>query len=260
LRKAASTENGATQKTPSKQRLSGGKMTWLKAEYEFGSLFSYRIPDFSTQYALSSLLPGPSTIRLAIVATAIETTGKVSYGEEIFQAVKNAKIKISLPQKIASSNVLIKRLKKKKDEVVLETTFGIRGYVHYSGPLRIYMEIEGGKENEVGNLMKKIRRFGTSDSLVYCRTVEVREPTANCIGPEEKLDGTAGVNKRFLLIPTRDINPDPEVKFEHVNIYSEEKAGRGISVLVNRFYKIPLINERQGKNYVVYQTSESRQG
>lgn len=229
-------------------------MTWLKAEYEFGSLFSYRIPDFSTQYALSSLLPGPSTIKLAIVATAIETTGKVSYGEEIFKVVKNAGIKIGLPQKIASSNVLIKRLKKKKDEMGLETTFGIRGYVHYSEPLRIYMEVEEGKGKEIGNLVKKVRRFGTSDSLVHCRSVEVEEPPDTCIEPSEKLESIGEFTRRHLLIPTRDINPAPEIRFEHINIYSEEKPKQGINVLVTRFYKVPIVSEREGKNYSIYQT------
>ena len=88
-------------------------MGWIKAEYEFGSLFSYRVPDYpSPSYALSSPLPGPSTIKLAIVAAAIETSGKVKLGEKAFEIVKNARIKIKVPRRIAISNVLIKRLKK----------------------------------------------------------------------------------------------------------------------------------------------------
>ena len=106
-------------------------MVWIKATYEFASLFSYRIPDFSSQYALPSILPGPSTIKLAIVSTAIETTGNVEYGKEVFEIIKNTEIKISLQKRVAQTTVLIRRLKKKRKNSGFELTFGIRGYIHY---------------------------------------------------------------------------------------------------------------------------------
>ncbi|HID93244.1 MAG TPA: CRISPR-associated protein Cas5, partial [bacterium (Candidatus Stahlbacteria)] len=64
---------------------------WLGAEYEFGSMFSYRIPNFSPSFALSSPIPGPSTIKLAIVATAIERSKNLDYGKDIFDIIKSSK-------------------------------------------------------------------------------------------------------------------------------------------------------------------------
>lgn len=226
-------------------------MTWIKAEYEFGSLFSYRIPGFSSQYALSSPLPGPSTIKLAIVSTAIETSGRVSYGEEIFDIVKNAEIRVFIPRKVAISNCLIKRLKKKKEAAELQPTFGIRGYVHFSEPIKIYIQIVKKKE-EIKSLLKKIRRFGTSDSLAYCITPskEMEElPPENAIRPMKNLQQG---ERPFVILPIKDINPSAKIQFKHVNVY--DKA-RDKNVFVNRYYLIPISNEKQGKNWTVYEVA-----
>jgi CRISPR-associated Cas5-like protein len=255
-------------------------MEWIRADYEFGSLFSYRIPDYpSPSYALSSPLPGPSTIKLAIVATAIETSGKIDFGEEVFETVKNAWIKIKSPQKIALSNLLIKRLKQrdpskqktniigdceecgkknvklwliegknicKECATVLESTFGIRGYVHFQEPLTIYLYVDN--KDVIKELLQKIRQFGTSDSLVYCKNVAEEEPSANCIEPVGTLEKA---QRNVLLVPVKDLNPDKEINFDDVNPYV--KSSRGKDVFVKRFYLLPISKQIQGKNWVVYE-------
>lgn len=222
-------------------------MVWIKATYEFCSLFSYRIPNFSSQYALSSLLPGPSTIRLAIVSTAIESKKSIEYGREIFEIVKNNEIKISLPKKIAQTNVLIKRLKKKKGQSGLETTFGIRGYVHYPEKFSIYLNVPEGKKKEIATILKNIRRFGTSDSLVWCSSVINEEPSKNIISVVEKLEKE---NKRnILIIPVKDVNP--KVDFDDINIFNKNKSKK--DALLRKIYPIPISNQSQGKNWIVYE-------
>jgi CRISPR-associated protein Cas5 subtype I-A len=221
-------------------------MVWIKATYEFGSLFSYRIPDFSSQYALSSILPGPSTIKLAIVSTAIEVTGNVEYGKEIFEIVKNISIKIKLPKKIAITNVLIKRLKKKKEKHGLETTFGIRGYVHYPENFSIYIDAPQKKVNEFERILKNIRRFGTSDSLVWCKSVNREEPPNDAIFAVESLKKE---NKNILIIPVKDINP--KVSFDDINVYKKKKNRKHI--LLKKIYPIPIFKQIQGKNWIVYE-------
>jgi CRISPR-associated Cas5-like protein len=233
-------------------------MTWIGAIYEFGSLFSYRIPDFSSQYALSSPLPGPSTIKLALVATAIETKD-VIYGEKVFGTIKNAKIKLLPPKRIALSNVLVKRLKAKKErkEKGFESTFGIRGYVHFAEPLKIYIEtaIESGKiGEEIENLLRRIRRLGTSDSVVYCESVKKEIPPANAI---EAVEALKKAEKNVLVIPVKDLNPDPAIKFEHINIYSKSKQPKA-KVFVSKFYTIPILDQKQGKNWIVYEIGPRR--
>jgi len=224
-------------------------MKWLKANYEFGSLFSCRMPDFSSQYALSSPLPGPLTIKLAIVATAIEITGKISYGERVFNVVKNAEIRIAKPKTIAISNCLIKRLKKEKGKVKLQPTFGIRGYVHFQGPLEIFIGIKENKK-EIKFLLKRIRRFGTSDSLAYCITPLYdmeKFPPEDAIRPVENLQQGKTTS---IVVPVKDINPSPKIKFKHVNIYDKAKAK---DIFIRRCYLIPISNKKEGKNWIIYE-------
>lgn len=225
-------------------------MTWVSAVYEFGGLFSYKVPGFSSQYALSSPLPGPSTIKLALVATAIETKN-VSNGEKIFEVVKNANVKLSPPRRIALSNVLIKRLKAKKERKKrgLETTFGIRGYVHFAEPFKIYIE-DGETRGEIENLLRRIRRLGTSDSVVYCKSVKEEIPPENAI---EAVKTFEKAEKNMLIIPVKDLNPDPDVKFKHINIYDKSKPPRGKGIFVSKFYMIPVLHQEQGKNWTIYE-------
>lgn len=223
-------------------------MPWIRADYEFGSLFSYRIPDYpSPSYALSSPFPGPSTIKLAIVATAIETSGNVDFGKKIFNVVKNAKIRIGLPKRIAISDLFIRRLKQKKDSKGLEKTFGIRGYVHFFEPLVIYLDlVENGKN--IKELLFKIRRFGTSDSLVSCRNVTEEEPPKESIEP---VDSLASSHRNVLVIPVKDLNQDPDIKFEHINPY--RKSSRRKDVFVKKFYLLPISRQLEGKNWTIYE-------
>ena len=86
---------------------------WLKLIIHFPSFYSYRIPEYSSQYALALPIIAPSTIKLAIVSTAIRISGKVETGKRIFDYIKNAKVGVKPPGKIVINSVFIKRLKKK---------------------------------------------------------------------------------------------------------------------------------------------------
>ncbi|MEM2582758.1 MAG: type I-A CRISPR-associated protein Cas5 [Candidatus Thermoplasmatota archaeon] len=224
-------------------------MRWVKAEYEVGSFFSYRIPDYpSPSYALSSPLPGPSTIKLAIVSTAIQTTGDINYGEKIFKAVRDAKIKIKVPKKIAVYNPFIKRLKKKKGGAHFEPTFGIRGYIHFLETLCIYLEVEIKVEEEIQELLKKIRRLGTSDSLVWCKWVTNEAPTNSCIEAVETLEEA---QRNVLLVPVRDLNPLTE--FDTINPYTCPKR-KEKDIFVKKFFLLPISKKISGKNWIIYET------
>ena len=226
-------------------------MAWIKSTYEFGSLFSYRIPNFSSQYAMASLFPGPSTIKLGLVSTAIETFKNVKYGEMIFEKIKTADIKIGLPQKLVVTHVLVKRLKKQKNQRGLETTFGIRGYVHYLGKLSIYFKIDDENFKEITTLFKKMRTFGTTDSFVWCTEISSEKPSLNSVCFTTTIPAAFKKTENFIIIPAKDIHP--EATFEDVNTFLQTKTHKKKkNVLIDVFCVFKFKHLKNGKNWTEY--------
>ena len=112
---------------------------WVRAEVEFGSFYSYRVPNLSPSFALCSPLPSPAAIRLALVDAIIRHTGSVEEGRVLFDVVKTAKLEVQPPSRITIMKFIMKRLKSEKPSKgkrasVLEST-GIREYCLPSGPM-----------------------------------------------------------------------------------------------------------------------------
>lgn len=255
-------------------------MTWLKADYEFASLFSYRIPNLSPSFAFSSPIPGPSTVKLAIISTAIERNGNVDYGKKIFNIVKDSKILYEMPEKTSLSRAFIKRLKQeviakkmpKKEKIAgvcsvckqqkdvweidgtvickdcasnrLTSTFGTREYVHFSEPLRIFIKIPE-KEKEIIKILKQIKYFGTSDSLVTCKEITESPPDEKiCAKPLGKIEELE--SQRLPIIPLLDFKPD--IQFDDINPYEKTRK----TPFETKPYVLPLKHEKEGSNWIIY--------
>lgn len=258
-------------------------MVWFKAEYEFASMFSYRVPNFSPSFALSSPLPGPSTIKLAIVSTAIERNGK-QYGEEIFKIVKNSRVLVEPPEKVALSKALIKRLKqeiiaKKMPKQKKETgtcslcnenkevwkidgklickgcasnritpTFGTREYVHFSGPINIFIDVENNNKEKIKEILYKIKYFGTSDSLVFCKSISEQFPDEDvCIKNLKPIESKEKIVLGDFALLLADLKED--IEFREVNPYEEVRSREPFSL---HPYVFPLKLESEGKNWKIY--------
>jgi CRISPR-associated Cas5-like protein len=257
---------------------------WLRGEYEFASLFSYRLPDFSSAYAPTSPMPGPSAVKLALVATAIEASGKVADGERIFDIVRNAKIGLQTSESLAISRVLLKRLKqqpasKAKSESTgtcsncgranqklypidgellcrdcgtgITTTYGTREYVHFGGAISIYIEVGSAISTDVARMMSRLRRIGTSDSLLYCKgQVGVRTPNQSQI---------ARMTLEFNnLTSLADLAGRPAFRLKDIRegaTFAEANPFSGVSgknLLEEKYYVFPLRVHKQGRNWVWY--------
>jgi|Deesub1362A_J573_1020465.scaffolds.fasta_scaffold02794_2 CRISPR/Cas system-associated protein Cas5 (RAMP superfamily) len=227
-------------------------MSWIWAELDFASLYSYRMPNLSPSYALASPVPSPAALRLALVDAAIKSSGKVSYGEEIFEVIKSAKLEIEPPEKVSVIKSFIRRLKPEKQQKgkiagLLEST-GIREYCHFFGPMRVYLEISE-REEEITRLFTLLRRLGTTDSIVMCRaTVQEEAPQSDLICKEAINLELEALN--FAKRPVFTLNEiKPDAKFSQVNPYGREKRG---NPYVQKIFVLPLIEERRGENWVLY--------
>lgn len=238
-------------------------MNYLVAKVQFASFFSYRVPNFSSQYALSSLLPAPLTVKLALVSTAIQDKGK-DFGKKIFEAIKNSQIGFKINGRVISNNFLIKRLKAKKAEgnkkageaeeteeneetkkekrndEGLQQTFGIRGYIFFEYPLEICIE---NTAEELQEIFTKVRYLGTSDSLCTIEVVESKAVSNNLVFAKKDFDQSL---KNSLIIPTIDLSEKDT--FEKIDIYSRERPK-----LEKKFYQIPVKKVEQCSSWTIYE-------
>lgn len=220
---------------------------WLKGEYEFASFFSYRIPNFSPAFAPSSPMPGPSAVKLALVSTRIETTGRVSEGEALFEMVKEANIGLEPPDWLTISRAFVRRLKRMKDGS-LDQSFGVREYVHLGGPIGIYIEVDETATDMVGEAMRRLRRIGTSDSLLYCTQVKENTPDSlvivRLLGDFQTILNPALFQGR-PVIPLLDIKGG--TKFQQVNPYES-----GGNFTMQQMYIFPLRIRQSGDGWTRY--------
>ncbi len=224
-------------------------MQWISLSVHFPSFFSYRIPDYSSQYALSVPLPSPSSIKLAVVATAIRTTGDVAEGKRVFYAVRDVEIRILPPKQIAINSVLIKRLKKKKNPTEFESferTFGVREYVFFPEDIKLF--ISCGDTDSVVDYFNALRYVGSGDSIVYVKRVEfVEEPPKNAIKAitSEEFPKAIGSFNHFIVYPVKDLSK--LAKFEQINPYSG-KSGKNV---FERKYYLLKAKVKKGKNWKI---------
>jgi CRISPR-associated Cas5-like protein len=222
-------------------------MVWVGAKYKFASTFSYRIPYFSSSYALSAPAPSPSTIKLALVASTINRSGNVERGKELFNKILTSKITIELPDKIVLFKAFMKRLKKKRQEQGFERTFGIREYILYDGSLGIYLDIQKDNIEEVAEALKNIQYFGTSDSICLCLENGVAEPNLeHCIRLCSEKEETLKNGTVFLLTDFTDT-----ASFEGVNPFSGKKIKKGDMVL--KPYLFPIKVVKKDRNCTIYE-------
>jgi hypothetical protein len=228
-------------------------MAWVWGEIDFASLYSYRMPNLSPSYALTSPVPSPAALRLALVDTAIKTTGKVSYGEEIFELIKSVQLEIEPPEKVAILKFFIKRLKPSKQEKEkpikpCEESFGIREYCHFIGTLKIYIKLSK-KEEEIVNLIRSLRHLGTSDSIVMGRAkIEEKEPSPQFICKEtNQLKPEASNLARRPVFTLNEIKEDTE--FSQINPFIKNKKG---NPYIQKIFIVPLWEEQRGENWVIY--------
>lgn len=229
-------------------------MAWIWAELQFAGLFSYRIPNLSPGFALTSLIPSPSALRLALVERAIKSKSSVKYGEEIFELVKPCLLEIEPPEKVSVLKFFIKRLKpskQKKGEPYkpCEESFGVREYCHFLGPIKIYLEISEEKE-KIAQLFHKLRRLGTTDSILNCRvTITEKKPELKLTSREIKTLKPEVSN--FIRRPVVTLNElKANAKFNQVNPYSQ---GRRDTPFFSKTFLLPLSETRRGENFILYQ-------
>ncbi len=226
-------------------------MVWLKAEIEFASTFSYRQPDASAQFAIGSPIPSPAAIKLTLVDTAIRWSGSVETGRQVFDWLKTCKVHCVPPEEIVRFRVFLKRLKPREGQL-LEST-GIRDYFLLDKGLTVFLQVPANKVEVAKQLLRKVRRLGTSDSLCWCRGVtEIDEselPHEFFALRLEELPKSAlqqGITQGMLVARLSDLTERSE--FDGFNPFGGNPRRANLE---KASYLLPLRMERYGETWAL---------
>jgi len=220
-------------------------MVWIGAKYSFASTFSYRIPYFSSSYALSAPAPSPSTIKLALVASTINRTGNIDKGKELFEGIHNSNVAIELPSKFVVFKAFMKRLKKKRQGLGFERTFGIREYILYDGDISVFLDCPSVVTEEASRALQRVQYFGTSDSICSFLENAKMEPDQENAVKHVKNGASAEKGIIFLLTDFTE-----KTTFENVNPFSEKKMKKENFAL--KPYLFPIQVVQRDKNCTIY--------
>jgi len=218
---------------------------WIKAEFWVGQTFSYRAPDFSSNYALSAPLPGPSATKLALVSTAIEMSRDVNRGKQVFNLVKSAEVLWEPSDFVGISKMFLRRFYKGEPK-----SFGIREYCTYSGPIILYLSLNSEDDAEqIINVLKQIRRMGSSDSILTLKCppqILDKEPELKyTYHPISQVEIDTQNFTHRLVLPLKDL--DESDTFEKINPYES-----GNPKLKQEVYIFPLKLEKKAENWTLY--------
>jgi len=239
-RRACSQSQAMTQ-------LPGGSSVWLRADYEFPSTFSYRMPDASAQFAIGLPIPSPATVKLALVDTAIRWSGDINEGRRIFEIIKTAKVCVIPPSRIVRFRALIRRLKpphsSKGPGAPTVESVGVRDYFLLDEPLSVFVEVPQSIAGEIAWLLQRVRRFGTSDSICWCK--EVREEAPDISRCPQRFGGLSHAQEG-LVVRLSDLTQASQ--FEGFNPFGGNVRE---AKLEKEVYVLPLRVLRSGETWEI---------
>ena len=228
---------------------------WLAADYHFPATYSCRIPMSSASHATITPAPGPATVRLALIRTAIELFGLGFVRDKLFASICSLRVLIKPPERVAITPHRLRALKweagrKGTQDRVLESVM-VREIAHAQGHMTVYLEIPLQEEVLYRQILQTIGYWGQTSSFACCVRIthETPQPWTYAL-PLRDLRNTELLQPLFICLLTEFRKPDltwQEVapvfhvnqrKAFHLDIYVwpmiVERKQNGSQILVRR--------------------------
>ncbi len=187
--------------------------TWLAADYHFPSTYSCRIPMSSASHATVTPAPGPGTVRLALIRTAIELFGLEFVREELFPSICSLRVLIKPPERVAITPHRIRALKweagGKGERDRIQESVVVREIAHAQGPMTLYLEVPSQEESQYRQILQAIGYWGQTSSFACCVgiTQEAPEPGTYAL-PLSAFKSTGPLQPLFICLLTEFRKPD----------------------------------------------------
>jgi hypothetical protein len=241
-------------------------MQWLVAVYQPVALFSLKSGEATSTGGKSLLVPTPFAIRTALLDVAIRVMGR-DYGKrEAFEAIRSLRLALRPPERVVVTNLFAKVLKPERDEErgrAMQTTIAFREYAQLAGNLGLAFGGEQRALETVATLLPHISYFGKRGSFFQLMAPPELVETAEEEPPQNflLLTGLTFEGGRLkgqlpsafpLGIIQRLDDWGPELSFERVNIYTDEKIRLGRDRL-RQDVILPYRVTRAGRGFTLYE-------
>ena len=182
--------------------------TWLRASYHMPSTYSIRVPVASPFCAKALPTPGPATVQLALIRSAIELYGLETTCNELFPHVIACEPKVQPPDSVAITSQLV-HMYKADDYGRLREAVGYREFCHCDGLIRIFVRVQNNLVRAFTEALQMIGYWGRCDSLASCVEVNCVQPeVGNCIQRFDKLPERTRTRPHFSAFVSEFIRND----------------------------------------------------
>jgi hypothetical protein len=198
---------------------------WLAADYHFPATYSCRVPMSNMSSAQAMPAPGPATVRLALIRTAIEVFGIDDTRDTLFPIIRSAEVRIRPPEKVAFSTHLLTMYKTGNEmsgRVRYVKTVGYREMAQASGTMTVYLQILTPFASRFTTLLQSVGYWGQGSSMTWCTQVDCIAPQAGEFAiPFATLEPSLRVKERFSCLVSefrdshiewKEIVPSQELK------------------------------------------------
>jgi hypothetical protein len=231
---------------------------WLAAEYHMASTYSIRVPMSSMSGALALPAPGPATVRLALVRSAIEFFGQEYTKETLFQIISTMPVCVKPPERVALSHQLAQAYKagtaKSGAECRLDSSILYREHAHAAGTLTVFVHIPMQYEPALQTSLTNIGYWGQSSSLACCVDVRREVPDlGECPVPARAMTGQLPLQPFLTCLMTEF--RDAEVGWDEV--VSGVQTGVEDALRLELYIWPMVVYERQRANTYLLRRSLS---
>lgn len=234
---------------------------WTIVTYQPVGLVSLKLATATSTGGKSLLLPTPYAFKMAVLDVILRELG-VDRGKMLWSAVRDARVSLRGPERIAVTNTFTKILRPIKGKPSLDpdtglirpllNTIGFREYVQWQGSLQIAFGTQDDAPGDWPRWLSMITYLGKRGGFVQAVDVETSTDLPNTF---TRLEPTSGAFPIEGILQLMD-DCAPHLSFEQVNIYSSKGMKVGKDRLLHQVI-IPYRLLEASRGFSLYQRLET---
>jgi len=230
---------------------------WTIITYQPVGLISLKLATATSTGGKALLLPTPFSFKMALLDVILRDQG-LEKGKQLWPAVRDAKLAVDGPERIAVTNTFTKILRPDRNwgEPDPDTglirpmlhTIGFREYVQWQGSLRVAFLPGSDTAGEWARWLSMISYLGKRGGFIQAVNVGLFPKLPPAFTPLEPL------SDQFPAEGILQVMDDcaPHLSFEHVDIYSNKNMKVGKDRLLHHVV-LPYRLHKASRGFTLYQ-------